>query len=602
MPPSIWSRISPICALAPTTVFSILLIAYHKTKFVGHAAVWVENSRDSVAIIVQIVATIFGFCQSYMLCSLINYATRIHLVGRTAKLDTLGLYTALSIPRVDTSLSASKTLLTGVLLIFTHLLSAIWAGAITPLTTTQQSGSGNISIPAYPNGVQPNWSYEYETGLVNLNCQHTNSVSNCAVFDLSGGLIDSLRTATSPVGPRLHAKLDNATWTYSGRSYGVGSSQGLAAVLDNSTDPYTAYSYLENGYLTEVSCEYNTSTNWTLDDSGYGMSTTVIYTAKGSLPQVTANSSVPYYVTVDDDELHAVAWTAASFAKKQGSIAIAAIGRYLPLNQTQCSVTFSPTQFYVAVNNTMMTIVVTPQGQIEDFESTGTLVDYMMASFGLLSRISPNVVVSTIGNAIGNNKNNYNLTYPGLNATTALPLRAMEASFAAVLDDLLLGEAAAQLFLARVNSTVDVTKDFEAIQFGSLRYIILALVTNSVLAIILLLEGIRTRLWRDLPSFNPTKIKDVVAASFSAITRSRSLHPHSQAGGGDDEALLSRLGVKLDDENATLDIMVNGATARGTSHVASWRNVTSEEENDIEDSTQHTAYQDEADIPLVRMA
>ena len=226
-----------------------------------------------------------------MLCSLINYAARIRLVGKTVTLDTLGLYTALSVPRINTSLYTWQVLLTGALLIFTRLFSAVWAGAITPLTTTRQSPSGNISIPAYSQGVQPNWVFDYGAGLVVLQCSHTDLVSNCAVFDLYTSIIDSLKTATNPAGPRLHAKLDNTTWTYQGRSYGVGVSQGLTEVLDNSTDLYIAYSYFENCYLTEILCEFNTSSNWTLDDTTSGMSTTEICIAEGTLPQTSATNA-----------------------------------------------------------------------------------------------------------------------------------------------------------------------------------------------------------------------------------------------------------------------------------------------------------------------
>jgi len=225
-------------------------------------------------------------------------------------------------------------------------------------------------------------------------------------------------------------------------------------------------------------------------------------------------------------------------------------------------------------------------------------VGYIMASFGLLSRISPNTVVSAIGTSLNVNEYNYNISSPGLDETTELPLRTMEASFAAVIDDLLLGEATAQLFLAHVNSTADVTKDFEAIHFGSLRYIVLALVINSVLIILLLLEGIRTRLWHDLPFFNPTNIKDVVSASSSAVTRSRSSQPHSQAGDCDDKALLRSIRVRLDDRKATLNVVVQGRTSPETSRPASQRNATLEED-DLADSSQPTWHQDQEGIPLV---
>ena len=311
------------------------------------------------------------------------------------------------------------------------------------------------------------------------------------------------------------------------------------------------------------------------------MSTTDIYIAEGTLPQTNATIAPPYYITVDYNELHAVAWTAASFADKQGSIAVAAIGRYSSLNSTQCTATFTPTEFQVDVNVRSTTIAVTPQRALQDFESTGSLVNYMMASFGFLSRISPNVVVSAIGTSLSANQFNYNLIHPGLNATTELPLRTMEASFAAVLDDLLLGEAAAQLALNQISSTVDVAKDFDAIQIGSLRYTIIPLVVNSVLIIISLLEAVRTRVWRDLPFFNPTNIKDVLAASSGATIQSRSLQPRFRAGDSDDCAPLARVRVRLDDKTSTLDIMTNDSKSQELLHPASLGEAASDDEDSV---------------------
>ena len=173
----------------------------------------------------------------------------------------------------------------------------------------------------------------------------------------------------------------------------------------------------------------------------------------------------------------------------------------------------------------------------------------------------------------------------------------MEASFSAVLDDLLLGEAAAQLALNQISSTVDVAKDFDEIQTGSLRYIIIALVVNSVLIIILLLEAVRTRVWRALPFFNPTNIKDVLAPSSGAIIQSRSLQPRFRAGDSDDCASLTRVRVRLDDKTSTLDIMANDCKSQELLHPASLGEAASDDEDSVVGSSRPVSYRHEEDNP-----
>lgn len=67
-------------------------------------------------------------------------------------------------------------------------------------------------------------------------------VSDCPTIEAIGALVVLPATATDPSGSlRVHSKLEDATWTYSGRSYGVGSSQGLFNPADESA--FTAYTY-----------------------------------------------------------------------------------------------------------------------------------------------------------------------------------------------------------------------------------------------------------------------------------------------------------------------------------------------------------------------
>lgn len=67
-------------------------------------------------------------------------------------------------------------------------------------------------------------------------------------------------------------------------------------------------------------------------------------------------------------------------------------------DKIQCSITFTPTLFSVAVNLTQSLIQVTPNSTTDDFEKTGSLIPLTMANLDLISQMNSNVVVSQLGN------------------------------------------------------------------------------------------------------------------------------------------------------------------------------------------------------------
>lgn len=145
-------------------------------------------------------------------------------------------------------------------------LGAIWSGGLTPIATTAVLSGGRIVKPDYPAGVDPTFSIS-DDGLINLACIRPADQSNpnvldmttCPALDLASALMASAHTATSVHGPHLHTKLDNNDWTYIGRSYGVGSSQGLFKPTRLGQEGATGYSYMETGYITNVSCRATTT-------------------------------------------------------------------------------------------------------------------------------------------------------------------------------------------------------------------------------------------------------------------------------------------------------------------------------------------------------
>jgi hypothetical protein len=77
--------------------------------------------------------------------------------------------------------------------------------------------------------------------------------------------LNSIATASSNQStPRIHSKTETSTYNYIGRSFGVGSSVGLANTSSPVAAPYLGYTYNETGYKTQVTCAYNDSSNWQL--------------------------------------------------------------------------------------------------------------------------------------------------------------------------------------------------------------------------------------------------------------------------------------------------------------------------------------------------
>jgi hypothetical protein len=85
-------------------------------------------------------------------------------------------------------------------------------------------------------------------------------VFSCSVPYLQGPILMSASFANSLNGePRKHSKIDHPSWSYRGRSYGVGSSSGW---ISPSISHALAYNYTEFGYAAKTHCPKKSSSNF----------------------------------------------------------------------------------------------------------------------------------------------------------------------------------------------------------------------------------------------------------------------------------------------------------------------------------------------------
>ena len=209
--------------LVLTNAVSITLLCLLNRRFTGSFPDRVVHHRTVTAVVVQIAATLLAASQVYVLCTLINFATRLQSVRRFIRASSLSLLAALSVPRIDWSLKWYAIVIAAILVLVGPLLGAVWAGALTPLVTSSLRDDGTIQIPLYSGPFDTGWSLQ-PRGSIGLNCgalPWTTSilVSACPAIGYITNFLASAQSAT-PLQhlPRVYPKIEVPAWSYENRS------------------------------------------------------------------------------------------------------------------------------------------------------------------------------------------------------------------------------------------------------------------------------------------------------------------------------------------------------------------------------------------------
>ncbi len=212
----------------------------------------------------------------------------------------------------------------------------------------------------------------------------------------------STATSRSKSVNQTHPKYDNTRYSFSGRSYGVGSSVGLVGDVGNVKN-LAQYSYIEHGYEPVVYCHKNETSEYRIY---YTYSTgvsgePVIYNALGPLPNSVYGNNTWHHGAVDlsfsaTPEQHVVlsfysivdmVSIAALSANGRNMIAIASMGegsyfgdvgnvtRYLFLDKIQCEAFFRPSSFLVDVDVSQRLINVTKLGDANELNFDPTVAN-----------------------------------------------------------------------------------------------------------------------------------------------------------------------------------------------------------------------------------
>ncbi|OJI81196.1 hypothetical protein ASPTUDRAFT_84980, partial [Aspergillus tubingensis CBS 134.48] len=439
------SHLIYLLLILPTGLSITLLLSdsQHWT-LTGNLYTFINHYRTTVQTALQIIATLLGAIQIFSICRLINHATRIlfkHSTHHTT-LNDLALWSALSTPTTNFSLPLPQIILTLLLANLSAVLSALWTGALTPTSTTTTANT-TILIPSYANR---SFIKEYPSQIDTTGPSLRTSLGYFT-YSVGVGLLTSLVSSASTASPltgslesRSHAKLDSTGYTYSGRSYGVGSPVGLTDENVTASFPYAAnYTYHERGYLAHVSCIYNSSTLFLLGDT-YD---TALYVAEGPLPD--SNASTGEYSTYtgwSTDTIVALgvasqpaAYTKESFVPRWFLVNVAIQEKLVDV---------------VPLNSTSSTLYSSEEETDIDIDPTNKTIHVAMRQLELISNDLTSFYRSTLGDAfntsIADHATNTNTTATiSSNFTTSAnstdnettTLTAIQNTYISLIDDIL---------------------------------------------------------------------------------------------------------------------------------------------------------------------
>ncbi|KAJ4300965.1 hypothetical protein N0V90_003054 [Kalmusia sp. IMI 367209] len=326
-------------------------------------------------------------------------------------------------------------------------------------------------------------------------------------FQMQGNLLTGAAAATPVDGsPRQHAKLDYTRYNFYGRSYGVGASVGLSDGSIHANPQNRNYSFVEPGLRTAVSCIVNKTSDFTITKSPY-------------------NEFFPDRI-----------------------LAIAAGKWYKHLDKIQCTLDFQPERLNVSVDINSRNITVIPLNLTNVEFDPGNLTQVTTRQFELIANDQTNLYTSLVGNSLNSSISDYITSQSPrkLSLEEASPFGVANA-VEAMVDDMLLAYASAQLMISNQSESTNVTITGAAMRVGDDVYIRAAFGINLVVFILLIIEAVRTRLWHRLGTFDYMDPVDVILGALRKKERYNSSDTHAEVPWRKSKSIVAlRSGTTLD--------------------------------------------------------
>lgn len=138
-------RCSPLLVsfLSIALCSALAVLLWTHSTFDGHSLLYstATHHRATVQVVVNILASILGFIQTFAVFKAFNMRMRSMLAGRKLTLDVLRLQVSISKNTFDQNLPFGLLLVSAFVCAFALLPTSFWTGALTPqITTILQQG------------------------------------------------------------------------------------------------------------------------------------------------------------------------------------------------------------------------------------------------------------------------------------------------------------------------------------------------------------------------------------------------------------------------------------------------------------------------------
>jgi hypothetical protein len=522
-----WMKLLIIPLLsALSLLLSVIAVPLSKAKgFSSDGAIhFIRDNRTWISITVQVLSTVLALGQTYVVTSLVGLDTNARLYRNPLKLDTLKLRQAMTAKSPIFEGSKWVSFISVVFLLLLQIPAALWAGSITP-TINELTQETMVQVPDFNQATSEYWATRCAPAVscdkllggtqdlgtfsfVNWKGLSRKSFPFNANIPIArtGLLVNSVSQASSRNSSTpTYQKLDGTGYFYHGRSYGVGSAVGLLQPTypDDPNAIIRGYSFIEDGYYTNVSCHYNKSSQLSFFKSDMVSTPGGIYAPQGywlggSLPNGPW-AGFPTWGVLNGDFTTSIAAVNNQSHYMYGFLAGDA---YSMLNQTQCEVWFTPSRFNVSVDTDAKNISVTLlQLDASDIDPTRALANISFHGVGYLSQTLTTLYTSVLGDSFRRNVENVQSRAQRKDVTDQDVIEAVEDGLRLLLDHFLEGSGAAQVMLLRKTKPMSGEITLQVFRIGAFLsalflLIISALITVSVV-ILYFKYGLWSKIWSD---------------------------------------------------------------------------------------------------------
>jgi hypothetical protein len=441
--------------------------------------------------------------------------------SRPYSLNTLQFVHAASIPRASLTVPWFFSLWLALLVLLSLLPAAMWSGAITPILSERVT-SQTAQIPSFQTtNLSSLWEGNAST-LTSGSGSLGQWLTPDGLFSFDPSALRSLilnsasDASTTNTTGHLHQKLDKTGFLYLSRSYGVGAATGLVDLVSAST-PHTL-SYSESGFHSEVSCIYNESSAYRIDQldipSGWTLS---MYQAAGSYP---TGDSTGGWVYVGYSPMDIFSW-GATYANETRRAYVSLTTAATPsqdawsfskFKDIQCQIDFHARNYSVLVNYTNNVISVTPGPEVAWPDYADAVLDKVSNWLWVFSYVDSSFGGSYLGRTLRLNVNKLQ------NATSDVSpentLRGVADYITSCTDDILIALSSARVVAANATSSVEAAIAVPAVALGETIYIASIVALNMLVCLVYAFEAVRTGFWRNMPRLDLMDLTSIIPAAW----------------------------------------------------------------------------------------